>query len=119
MALLSPTFTRPVTEEGLDEIVATWPPAAETDTFAAISLPQRADRTFQVWGTFGGATLSLNGSNDSVHYSILHDAFGNDVSLSASGIAQVTESSLWVQPITQNGSGSSVTVVMTFRRVLR
>ncbi len=119
MALLSPTFTRPVTEEGLDEIVATWGPAGDTDTFSAVSLPQRADRTFQVWGTFAGATVVLNGSNDAVHYSQLNDAFGNPIALGGAGLKQVTESSLWVQPATQNGSGSSVTVIMTFRRVLR
>jgi hypothetical protein len=121
MALIPCVFSRAVTEEGLDEIIATWTGAGDTDTLAPVSLPQRADRTIQAFGTFGGATISMMGSNDGTHYAFLNDAFGNQIGITAAanGLKQITESSLWVQPATANGSGSSLTVIMTFRRVLR
>lgn len=125
MALQSATFTKlRGVNGGVDGIRVAWGAAGDSDTFAPVMLPEWADKSIQVEGTFGGATLKLNGSNDSTtgsdgNFEQLNDAFGTAIGLTAKGIKQVTESTVWVQPGTSGGTGSSLTVTMFFRRVVR
>ena len=125
MAVQTPTFTKVRgVNGGIDGIRVAWGAAGDSDTFQAVSLPEWADKSIQAEGTFSSAHIKLLGSNDSTtgsdgNFEQLNDAFGNAIDISAAGIKQVTESTVWVKPSTGSGSGSSVTVTMFFRRVMR
>lgn len=125
MTIQTPTFTKiRGVNGGVDGIRCTWSAAAPGDTFQAVSLPEWADKSIQVEGTFGGGTIVLNGSNDSTtgsdgNFRGLNDAFGNAISITSAAIKQVTESTVWVAPALTGGAGSAIVVTMFFRRVMR
>ena len=89
-------------------VVYTWTPLTNGDSGAPVSGPGWADRTFQVEGTFGaGGTLIVEGSNDGVNYRTLDDPFGNALSITAVGVKQLTEVTLYVRPRISAGDGTT------------
>lgn len=102
---------------GDDAHIASW--AVMTTAIAGdpLELVGSADRSVQVAGTFNGATVVLEGSNDGTNYVTLKDVFGNAISLTAAGLRQVAEITRYVRPSASGGGGSqSVTVTMLARR---
>lgn len=93
-----------------DGQTVTWTPLTETN---ADGLPARfvgsGDRTFQVFGTFGGGTVALQGSIDGTNWAALKDPQGDAIGLTAAGIVSVMECPTWVRPFTSGGTGTSVT----------
>lgn len=76
-----------------------------------------ADRTYQAVGTWGGATLQMQGSNDGTNWFMLNDPFGVDLSLTANGMFAVAEAPLYVRPaLSVAGSGASIVVTLVGRR---
>lgn len=94
---------------------ATWDLATGDDT-APIQMPDYADRCVQVNGTFGGATVTIEGSSDGVNYDPLHDTQGNVVSFGASGFAQLLEVPLYTKPVLNGGASVAVSVSITVRK---
>lgn len=93
--------------------IVTWPGMAASDTGAPFVLAQYADRSVQVAGTFDGATLALQGSNDGVNWAVLTDPQGNDLNITSSKIEMIAEVTLYVRPIsTGGGASSSLTVTL-------
>lgn len=76
-----------------------------------VSGPGFTDRSFQVSGAFGGATVVIEGSNDGISYFTLHDPFANALSFTADALAEVTEMALFMRPRVIGGAGSIVNVV--------
>lgn len=62
--------------------------------------------TFQAFGTFDGATLVLQGSNDGTNFVTLNDTSGTAISLTAAGYAEVSTAFAYVRPSTSGGGGS-------------
>lgn len=78
-----------------------------------------ADRSVQVTGTFGGATVVLQGSNDGeATLYTLDDPQGNDLSFSAAGGKGVSEVPELTRPfISAGASGTTdLTIYLTCRR---
>ncbi len=125
MAVISPTFRKlRGPSGGIDAVVITWANVGDADTCKAVSRPDLADKSVQVEGTFGGATMKLQGSNDSTtgsdgNFETLNDPTGNAISLTSAGLKQVTEATAWIKPATSGGTGSSLTVTVLARRSLR
>jgi hypothetical protein len=89
-------------------VVYTWTGLVNGDSGTPISGPGWADRSFQVEGTFGaGGTCLIEGSNNAVNYHVLHDPFGNPASITAGGVAELTEVTLWVRPRVSAGDGTT------------
>lgn len=125
MAVASPTFTklRGVTG-GIEAILITWGPMGDADTATPVQLPIMGDKSCQVEGTFGGATMKLQGSNNSTtgadgNFETLNDPSGNAISLTSAGLKQVTEATRWIKPATSGGTSSSLTVSVLCRRSAR
>jgi hypothetical protein len=125
MAVVNPTFTKVRgSAGGIDAVIIQWT-LGDSDTATPVQLPSPADRTVQVEGTFGGATMVLQGSNDSTtgsdgNYHTLNDPLGAAISVAAAGaIKQVMEVTRWMKPSTSGGSGSSLTMTICARRTLR
>ena len=45
-----------------------WEQMGDADTGTSVSIPSFPDKTYQVTGTFGGATDTLQGSNDDTNW---------------------------------------------------
>jgi len=121
MATFTPTFSKirgPA--GGIDAIVVTWASlAASGDVGQALQRTDLVDRSVQVTGTFSGATIVFEGSNDGTNYFTLSSPSGTALSFTAAGLMQVTEATAWVRPHVTAGSGASLTVTLTARRTLR
>jgi hypothetical protein len=77
-----------------------------------------ADQTFQVTGTFGGATVAIQGSNEPTPSTgfTLTDQAGLGLSWTAAGGKVSAEAPRWVRPLVTGGDG---TTSLTVRAVAR
>lgn len=104
---------------GNDSIVCTWV-LTNTDADGAPIGPNHAeyaDRSVQVLGTFGGANVVLQGSNDGgATWFALDDPQGTDMSFGAAGGKAVSEATERMRPLLTGGSASSITVTLYCRR---
>lgn len=92
-----------------------WAAVANTNTCSPVSLPKHNDRSIQVEGTFGGATVTLGGSNDGTNYESLSSPANTAISLTATGIKAVLENALFHAPLISGGGGTqALTITMLF-----
>lgn len=90
-----------------------WAAAGDSDTFTALPMQSGFNaRSIQVEGTFGGATITIKGSNDGTNYETIRDLQGNNLTFAAAGLKGIQEVVGFIQPSTASGSGSSLTVTM-------
>lgn len=76
-----------------------------------------ADRSFTVTGTFGVATLTLQGSNDNVNWFTLHDVTNTPLTATTPKLAQVLEITHYVRPLVTAADGTTnLTVILVMRR---
>lgn len=84
---------------------------AQGETGDAINLSEFADRSVHFLGTFGGATVVLEGSNDTndatTRYATLTDPLGNSISRTSAGLRAVTEMTRLVRPKVTGGDGTT------------
>ena len=115
MATVNPT----IRFIGNDTVVFTWV-LTNVDNDGAPVGPNHADyadRAVQMFGTFGGAAVAIQGSNDDgTTWFTVDDPQGVDLSLSAAGGKAVSEITERMRPLLTGGAASSVTVAMTCRR---
>ena len=111
MATITPTITDQLEAYS---ILATWVLGADDDG-APIRFAGAADRTMQVCGTFGGATVGMQGSLDGTNWAALTDPQGNAVSKTAAALEALTELVRFVRPVVTGGTGTDVTVMLFMR----
>lgn len=100
-----------------DIALTSWSGVAAGDSCTPIRLGVYSDRTVQVEGTFGGATVAIQGSNDDVHYHTLTDPQGNALSFSAGGLETVMELPYFLKPTVSAGDGTTnLTITLSGRR---
>jgi len=87
--------------------VAAWANLAQNDIGAAIGNSQYADRSFQVAGTFGGASVSIEGTNDGANWATLTDPQGNALTFTSAKIEMVSEATLRIRPKVTGGDGTT------------
>ena len=96
--------------------VVYWPNMANGDTGQAMEMFQYADRTVQVFGTFGAAgTATINGSLDGTNFPTLNDPNGNALSLTTAKIETVLEATRYIRPVVTGDGTTSLTVYLQFR----
>ena len=111
MATITPTVTRKY-----DRRVVTWSAFSTADTAVAHVVDVPATRSaVQVTGTFGGATIVMQGSLDGTNFFNLTDAFGNALSITAAGGADMNTAVLHIRPSSSGGTGDDVTVTFVIR----
>lgn len=115
MANITPVVTR--VEDGgvFDVYLATWPAMGNADTGLPVAMSGSSDRSVQIEGTFGGATVVIQGSNNGTNYQLLTDPQGNDISKTTADLEAITELTRYVRPVTSGGTGTSVTVSLLLR----
>lgn len=92
-------------------VSVTWA-LGNADTGVATSINRWADRTVHVLGTFGGATVTVEGSNDGVNFLTLSDTTGAALMFTAAGMKVILENPIYIRAKTAGGTGSAVTVIV-------
>lgn len=111
MTVIAVTFSSLVAQKwGNNAAVYTWPAMATGDTGAPLSGPGFTDASYQVGGTFGGATIVIEGSNDGTNYITLTDPFNVALSFTAAALTQVLPICLWIRPRVSGGAGVVINV---------
>jgi hypothetical protein len=106
--MVSPTLSSLVTQfVGNNAAIYTWTGLASASSGDKIQGPGWTDRSIQFTGTFGGATLILQGSNDGVNWFTLHDPFSNLLSFTSAALAEVTEVTNYMRPTISGGDGTT------------
>lgn len=103
-------YTRPVTGNTALNVVQ-WPALAQGDDGAPLADGQYSDRSVQVAGTFDGASVRIEGSNDGENWATLTDPQGNDLLVTTAKIEAITEVSLRLRPVIVGGGASTALTV--------
>lgn len=88
----------------------TWTPVTGSDTATPYEYGKFADKTIQVFGTFGD-TLTIQGSNDGTNWATISDSLGVELTFTAVGIKLIAENPRFIRP-SPGGSISSVTIII-------
>lgn len=116
MATRTPVTTFPF-ETSLDVAVTTWSGLLSGDDGEAVRLAVYSDRSIQVAGAFGGATVTIAGSNDGETYHALTDTSGNPLTLTSGALKQIVELPVFLKPRVFGGDGSTnLKVVLSGRK---
>lgn len=97
-----------------DAWVASWS-VGIADDGSPCEMIMASDKSVQVEGTFGGATVLLQGSNDGTNWRTLTDAANAALSFSSAGLKAVTEHTRYIRPLSSGGTGSAITVTVFMR----
>ncbi len=73
-----------------------------------------SDRSIHVYGTIGGATVTMKGANvnDATKAVTVKDFDATDITFTAAGINSVRDNIAYIQPVLSGGSGSTITIAM-------
>lgn len=93
-------------------IVVLWETMGNADTGTAVERTNFMDRSVQITGTFGGATVVIQGSNDGTNFVTLADFNGDAISVTASGLYSIAPAVRYIRPVTSGGSGSDIDVTL-------
>lgn len=74
-----------------------------------LTIPHHQDVSIQAYGTFGGATLILEGANNpnDVEGTTLKDALGNSISLTSEDLVQVLPGAYQIRVSCSGGGGTT------------
>lgn len=93
--------------------VATWAALAGAESGLGAQFSGRPDRTVQVSGTFGSATVILEGSNDNVTWFALTKPGNTPISFTSAGGCAIVEAAVFIRPTSSGGTGSSIVVAVS------
>ena len=97
--------------------VTTWAPMLADDDGEPVQLAVYSDRSIQVSGVFGGASVTIGGSNDGVTYHALADAQGYALTLTSGALKAVIELPIYLKPRVFGGDVTTeIKVVLSGRR---
>lgn len=97
--------------------IYTWTGVTESDTFgpAPIDSPVR-QATLQISGTFGGATVIAQGSNDGSTFVALDDVEDAAISHTSAGGSELRYLWPYMRPSASGGSSQSLTATLAVMR---
>lgn len=117
MATVNPTVAEEGTGDGSVKTF-TWAMVSASVEGIAFKFTEWADVCFTATGTWGGATLAIQGSGDGTTFVPLHDAAGAAAATATADKAMtIIERPLYMRPyLTTAGAGATITVIATARR---
>jgi hypothetical protein len=94
-----------------------WAGMATGDTINALKLINKGAQkaAVQISGTFGGATVKMQASNDGTTFADIKDIHNTAVSTSAAAIFEISSSAVYLRPAISGGTGDSVTATLFMR----
>lgn len=101
--------------DGVPRVV--WSGIAPGDTFTPYLVRNRYGfvGSVQISGTFGGATIALEQSNDGTNWFPANDPLGVAISATAAEINEMSLAAAYLRPTITGGTGSLVDVIIVFR----
>jgi len=116
MATISPEFTK-TTIRGQTVTTVLWEAVATGDTLNAFGLIDTAAvaGSVQISGTFGGATVTLQVSNDGTTWFDAKDLSGNTMDATSNSYFEFTSAALYMRPAIASGSGNDVDIILSLR----
>lgn len=113
MATINPSTDGPISTAR----VVTWSGAATGDTLTAYAIPEEygAIGSVQITGTFGGATVAMEVSNDATTWFALNDLSNTAISVTANGFSEFSTAAIYIRPAISGGTSDSLTVRVAFR----
>jgi hypothetical protein len=112
-----PALTTFPFETSLDVAVTTWAGMLADDDGEPVRLAVFSDRSIQVTGEFGGASITIGGSNDGVTYHALTSTDGAPLTLAAAALKQIVELPIFIKPRVFGGDGTTnLQVILAGRR---
>ena len=115
MAVIAPTIV-PIGNRDGSIVRVTWATVTEADTCGPAALPEFADKSIQVFGSFGGTSVALHGSNDGgTTFAALNIPAGTAIAITTASIKQVLENTEQIKPVLTGGTSTSISVVVLCR----
>lgn len=116
MATVSPAFDF-VSAQAAKVPRVTWADCATGDTINAFAISSQAAiaGAVQFAGTFGGATVKLQASNDGTTFFDVDDLAGTAISTGAAALFEFTSAAMYLRPAITGGTGDAVDVIMVLR----
>lgn len=110
------TATHAKVAKGVHKVI--WLTLTETNTDGSPYGPDEGgpfnpDKTFHCFGTWGGGTLVIQGSNDGVNWLTLTDIHSNAASYTADAIDTIAENPLYIRPLVTAGTGVDLDVILS------
>lgn len=104
------TLTQVVNNTGV--AMVTWATLGDAETGGAANTDGRSDYTITASGTWGAATVTMEGSNDNSNWFPMTDFLGVAMTFTANGMKTVGTSPFYVRARTSGGTGTDVTVIL-------
>lgn len=122
MATIEPTIKDVTSKINGAAWLVTWGPLANGDVGDPVQMPEFADKSVQVTGTFGtGGSVAVEGDNEpytsytAANFVALRDPSSTTIAITAAGAKAVLENTVLVRPHVTAGDGTtSLTVRMLF-----
>lgn len=102
--------------KGGEALAMTWTGLATNDTGNPQTLTVHGDISLQVLGTFGGATIVWQGSNDGTTWVTLIDMQGSNLSHTAAAFKTLRDVPRYIRPSVTGGTGVNLTAILFARR---
>lgn len=97
--------------------LATWEGVATGDVQDTLTVAglAAAAASVQITGTFGGATIVMQCSNDGTTWFTMKDAVGDNISATGNAYFEFSTSALYIRPSASGGTGDDLDVVLVMR----
>jgi hypothetical protein len=106
MATIQPTIDRDTVPGA---VLATWADLATGDVGAGVPIAYAADLSCQVSGTFGGGTVTWQGSNDNTNWHPMTQRGGTtNMAYTAAALHISQENPAWVRPAVTSGTSVAI-----------
>lgn len=90
-----------------------WEGLTGADTASPVDISHWPDRTVGVMGTFGGTTITIQGSMNDSDYATLKDNAGAALSFTTAGIRFIVENPFYIKPVVTGGTGVDIDVIIS------
>jgi hypothetical protein len=116
MATVSPNFDF-VTAQAAKVPRVTWADIVTGDTITAFPVAAQAAvaGAVQFGGTFGGATVGLQVSNDGTTFFDMKDLSGATVAATSAALFEFTTAAMYIRPVVTSGSANAIDVTVVLR----
>jgi hypothetical protein len=90
-------------------VLVSWADLATNDVGGGVPIAYAADLTGQATGTFGGATITWQGSNDNANWHPLtRRSVGTDMAFTSAAVHTVNENPAWIRPAVTGGTSVAI-----------
>jgi hypothetical protein len=93
-------------------VLVTWAAMATGDVGGGVPIAYSADLTGQVSGTFGGGTVTWEGSNDNaIWHPLTRRSVGTDMAFTSAAVHTVNENPAWIRPAVTGGTSVAIKAI--------